>query len=289
MNKLIRFFSSVVVFLQFSFQVECKPIRENTNYTANDTDSIKTEIYSFPNPDEIMTYIMDDEFTFNESSLSNPKESYQYHNDVKQNILVGIFLADLAYCFWLDQPAKGMVYLNAIDDLSKNQSLYPHLSSDIKDRLVNNNGNIDSLICLSNDIYKLTKDYLLETERYQSYAFITVGSIIESLYLILNSSNLKYASSTIQHRIAEQHNLISNMENMLNSYLSESVSIDIKKDISPLIDAYNELVTHTAETTISDQNNILIIGNNKKENIDLNCLIKIKKAVEDIRYNWLKH
>nr|WP_321411384.1 hypothetical protein [uncultured Carboxylicivirga sp.] len=288
MNKLIKLSASVIFLIQFSSHIECKPLEVYSSFLFNELDSTKTEIFSFPNPDEIMTYIMDETFSFNEYILSNPEETYRYYNDEEQNILVGLYLADLAYCFWLDQPAKGMIYYDAIDNLSNTQSLFPHLSFDIRDRLISNNGSIDSLKFISNDIYKLTKDYLLETERYHTYAYITMGSILESLYLTLNSTDLKYASSSIHHRIIEQQNLINNLENMLNTYLSESESSEIKKNLKPLLIAYKNMVIKKGKTTISNQNDLLIIGSDQITNPDLESIFKFKSTVEEIRNNWLK-
>ncbi|MCU4162778.1 hypothetical protein [Carboxylicivirga caseinilyticus] len=287
MNILIKPHALFLVLILFSLHIESKPIEINSSYINNEQDSTKTEIYSFPNPDEIMTYIIDNKFDFNESILSNPKESDQYLTDDRQNILVGIFLADLAYCIWLDQPAKSILYFDTIDDISKSQSLFPYISYNVKDRLIGNSGNIDSLKYISNDIYKLTKDYLLETERYQTYALVTMGSIIESLYLIFNSSNLNSASATIRQRIVEQQNLIFNLEDMLNSYLTDSEITEIKKQVSPIINAYKEMVLKKSQTTISDENNILIIGTDQKEDVDVELLYNLKRKIDIIRNNWL--
>ena len=156
----------------------------------------------------------------------------------------------MAYNLIFQQPAKGFEYMKAIDELGQAQNLFPYLSYSFKDRFINNINNMDSLKAFSDEVYELSMFNLYETKRYSTYAMITLGSVVESLYVILYSYNKDKPNEALMKRIAEQESMIYQLEEMINSYLDPRTSKNLLKDVEPLISAYRGLVGEKGATKV---------------------------------------
>ena len=252
-------------------------------------DTILLEIYSFPAPDEIMSYVIQQQLDHHGEFLSDTDITNKYLTDNEQTILVGIYLADMAYCLTTDEHSKGLKYLNTINEIAKKMSLFPYLETNIKDRIISNLGSIDTLKAISNEMHDLTLDYLLDTERIDTYIYITAGGIIESLYILLNSYEIKESNNIISQRIAEQKAIIDNMNEMINYYLDSYQLKTLKNNIQPIVNIYSSIIDINSNNRVHQQNDLLIIGSDSKNQIDVEQIIHLRKEVNTLRNKWIKN
>jgi len=259
------------------------------SFPNRNQDSVFFDIYSFPSPEELMSYIITNQIDFNPQYLTNPQLTYKYISDKEQTLIVGVYLADMTYCLISEQPSKGLEFLNVINEIAEKQSLIPFIDHSLKDRFLDNFGNIDTLKSISNEIHNLTLDYLLETERMNSYILISTSSIIESLYLLLNSYDSIEANNIFNQRIAEQNALIKNIDEMLTQHKNSPDLMALRSDIMPIINAYSIIISSNNETTIRYDNELIVLGSSTETKVDIDRINHLKLELNKLRQKWIKY
>nr|WP_321450914.1 hypothetical protein [uncultured Carboxylicivirga sp.] len=252
-------------------------------------DSITNYIYSFPSPDELMAFIKTKELEFIPDYLVEPSNLYLYDTDHEKLLLLGIYMADMAYCTMLNESTRGVKYIDNITKIAEELSLYPFIDDVLKDRMITNLGNVDSLTIISTEIHKSTVDFLWYNERFSSYAVISLSSIVESLFLLLNSYDLSKSNDILNQKIVDQKGLFSNLDEMLFKYADNEKIMLLRNELQPIILAYKKIIEDKEARVIETPKGIIIIGQKNNQIIDKEKIIHLRKEINKLRYKWIKN
>ena len=279
-----------VLFLIFSFLLQSKGFSTSTHHHYPQTpseDSIVSNLYSLPSPEEIFNYIEAGNLKYNPGILSSPDNIKKYKSSISQFKIVGIYLADLSYALAFEQPAKGFEYMKVIDAVGNQQNLFPYLDYEFKERFLSNMSNIDTLIMLSDEAYDLAMENLFETHRFNSYATISVGCVLESLHLILSSHDKENPSVELMRRVADQKNLIDQLVEIIELYMDKREARSLLKDLNPLIESFDSFDVKKNKTQVNTRYDRVFIQPTKEMSLTKEKLDNLRIAISELREKWI--
>jgi hypothetical protein len=257
------------------------PIAIFTNHNS-ENDTIVTEIYSIPSPEEIMYYINNGEIHYQSDLLSN--NNHEHFIDYQEYLILGSNLADLSYCVYLGQKSKVLTYFQTISVSAKRLNLLTKDIETIKERFERNLLQIDSLKEIYEEVYDLMMKQLNESKRYNHYTIVSLGIFVESIYLILNSSKLENSNKQFKRRVGDQQYILIQINEMIDRYLDNSNKLKYKKELELLNLAFQKYSVKAASPTSRLRYDGTIVISASKEKEDLkNRLFELKKEIESVR------
>ncbi len=181
------------------------------------SDSISEMVYSVPDPDEIFNEIFIDEYVLKPNLVHSLSSANQLFESKTIALNIGVYFADMAYLILMEKNIMAVEYLKTILELSKNLELNSSQNPDLIFSIENNINNKDTLFTLIKESVYDIKDELEYTKRNKILVLIYTGSIVESLYLAVNSINYE-DSNVINEKILEQNIIIDNLYDFLSQY-----------------------------------------------------------------------
>lgn len=181
-------------------------------------DSLAKITFLLPSPDEILSEIFSDKFSFN-PQLVNPKgNAGKYLESRLLAVNLGVYSADFAYLNLNDNKATALEYFKIVRDLTQKANIYGLFNESIFNRLQNNLTKKDSLNAISHEIYNNMLSILESSRRNNIYALIASGALIESLYLSVSSIENYVDYQPIAQRIFEQKYILQNFYEFASQY-----------------------------------------------------------------------
>ncbi len=221
---MYRVISSVIVsILVFcSFQtVSAGNLPENDKIPQT-TKAIKRLFFNVPSPLEVSAILKRINLPYN-ADLMNPyknAENYLSQSDMALNI--GVYGADLSYIRIYEQYQDAARYLAVIKKLTAALGVPESEEHKTLKRLEANIQNQDSLLSIISNTFTKSDMYLKENKRSETAALIVLGGWIETLYLSVNSLNLKHPNKDLEQLIAEQKYSLKNLMGLLNQYKDDA-------------------------------------------------------------------
>jgi len=289
MRSIIKSSLPLGIFLFFLLGTNQAKAKSSIGNFYNQTDSFEMVLYSLPSPEEIISYVNYGQLKYSPGIMQKTIRTDRYVNSKDQSIAIGIYLADLAYTIVFEQSRASLDYLKAIDDLGKSQNIFPPMSKKFRDRFIKNLDNIDSLSALSAEIYEMAMDNLYETSRHNTYAVISSGCVIESLYLVMNSYDKTVSSTQLVKKISDQKLVLDQLIEMIEAHVDDRSKLVIMADLKPVIEAFNSLTGGKSSATVKNRyDGVVIIGGKSnviKSNVAYDAL---REAINEVRNKWIK-
>jgi hypothetical protein len=262
----------------------------NSSPIAPSSDSLEVEFYPIPSPDEILEYIDVNSLHYRESILNNLKNVDLYNTSYEKKIGFGLYMADLAYALSFEQTGTVMNYFGTIEGLGRELNLFPSEIGAISERFITNINRHDSLKNLYTESYILMIDHLDETSNIGSYAIISAGSFIESIYLALNSLNPDAENDAYKIRIWGQKLVFEQLMKIADHHLDKPLQERFYKDLAGLkrvFDTYSERPKPTT-TQVKDNGNIVLGKADQKDGKKPASLTELRKEIDILRRKWVK-
>lgn len=258
--------------------------------TSPPEEEMLVEFYSIPSPDEILSYIHNNEIQYTPDIISDEKKKSDYRTSTEKLLALGFYMADMAYTITYNQSATSLSYFEVVEDLGKNLNIFPSEVEALGQRIIKNMNRMDSLNILYDEVYLTIIGNLHETDRFGEYAIISAGGFIESLHLALNSNGTKIMEDEFIKRVWDQKMIMDQLHKMFERYLSPTVKSSIIKDITPLTKAFNEFIQHNTVTSSSTREDgaVLIGIVPVPETQSLPPITKIHEEVNKLRSKWVK-
>ncbi len=290
-NRRMSKISTLIWMLLFlsSFQLTVKS-ETGLDYILQTEDEMLVEFYSIPSPDEILSYIHNNEIQYTPNIISDESKKNDYRTSTEKLQALGLYLADMAYTITYNQSATSLNYFEAVEELGKNLNIFPPEVEALGQRIVKNMNRMDSLNILYDEVYLTIIGNLHETGRFGEYAIISASGFVESLYLALNSNGTKIMEDEFIKRVWEQKMIMDQLHKMFERYLSPAVKNHILSDIAPLTEAFNGFIQHnTVKSSATLNDGAVLIGIVPTEEIQpLPPIKKIKEEVNKLRSKWVK-
>jgi hypothetical protein len=265
----------------------CKPDRssgkksdlyeEDTSGVAQLESRIKKVYYRFPSPDEMFTIIDSTGLQFDNTIILPVKKADQYLDSKSQSLILGVYVADLAYITLFDRYKESIDYLQVIYSLSDKIRISSAFDKNLADRIEKNIRNMDSLSAISDEALTDLTYYLVRNNKENTFAIISLGGFVEFLYLSLNLvGDYNEDNPTIQ-RIVDQKTAFDNIMKYSDEYSDDPNVSAILEIVQPLHEFLKNITVIKTRTTVTkgEDGRIVIEGGDK---------IKINKA----EFNKLK-
>ncbi len=231
-------------------------------HVINSTDAI---FYAIPSPEEIINYIKDNRVKFNPELLHNYKEAKLYTSNEKKAIICGVYFADLAYISAFKKSDFSGDYLATIDYLLKELNISPNITKEQQVKIINSTSEPDSLYQISRDLYDTIISYLQEYDEGKTLSLLSIGTLIESLYITTYLHNDFKNQKAAINRIIEQKLLFEDIITMTETYKDNPVIKGLINDLKVLEKSFNNLSieTNVQEVKNNPDGSLLISGENK--------------------------
>jgi hypothetical protein len=262
--------------------------KESTNIDLEEVKgkylNLSGEYFAIPSPFQISIVLKEANVPYNSSMLSSVKDVSKYSTTFQKAFNLGVLGADLGYVTLNDQSQDALQYLAGIKKIADELGISSAFDQQLMKRYETNIENIDSVLVLVSDAYRLSDDYLKNNARNDLSSLVLTGGWIESLYFATKIAQ-ESSNEAIKKRIVEQKNTVESIIKLLFPFAGENqqvrtlteMMIDLNNEfkqidiryqyVEPEHDAENKMTKINSKTTIDFTQERLQTINTKIENI----------------------
>ena len=178
----------------------------------------------------------------------------------------------------------------AIDEMGRDLNLFPAEVSEISERFINNINHHDSLKNLYTDSYILMIDHLDQTSNIGSYAVISAGSFVESIYIALNSVKSEADDDAYRLRIWNQKLVFQQLMKIAERHLDKAQKERLFNDIAGLKRVFDSYIERPRPIKSEPKGtNTMVLGqSNQQETIKPASVNELRKEIDLLRAKWIK-
>jgi hypothetical protein len=245
---------------------------------------VKEIYYRFPSPDEMLNFIDKEKLSFNNRYLLPVNNSKSYLDSKSQALNLGIYIADMAYISLFQRQKEIFEYFQVIYGLSDKLRISSAFDINLMKRFEDNLKNVDSMRVLTDIAMTNITNYLVQNDKEKTFALISIGGYVESLYLAFNLVGGYNEKSLIIQRISDQKLVLENLMGYSLKYSGDPNVAESIKLLHPIRACYNELVVKESETTVKkDNSGKLIISGGQMITITPEQYQKLKDVTFAVR------
>jgi len=289
--KIVLFLTLTLIICLFSGCSGCqqekkkKQIGEQINFDdLNVLDSVETVIMALPSPEEILSYINSKQVEFDEDILLNSEYAMQFSTRKHKTLVLGMYLADLAYISSFSRTEYFSEYTKAIDYLIKDLEINLNLSEDLKNKLLNSSFDPDEVYNISQQLYSTIINYLQDLDDGKTLTLISVGTFCETLYVSTNLHNDFKIHEPSINRIGEQKLLYEDLLTMTASFKNSGLN-DIHDYLKGIEKKFNAINLESAQTldVSTTENGVLYIKGDSKIDISKEKYFEFSQSINELR------
>jgi hypothetical protein len=270
-----------------------KSVSSKENYVPEPDNQNANEqgiYYLYPSPQDLMEFISESNIRFHKDLIFNAKLFEKFNTGSMAKTLIGVYLADLAYCNLLNQNQDARLYLYAVSKLSHNIYLSGNLKTELSQLLENDISSFDSIHeDITNLFYKIKTD-LEDSKQHETVSLISAGAYIEALYLIVFSVDFKIMNEDLQNKIGQQQFAFKNFVEYIKSHQDNQIIPHLLPEFERLLKIMNEMKfeTEAVESVPAESNKIRITGGSKFR-ITHDEFKELREIVTNLRFKILNN
>ena len=237
-NSYIFHYTVAILFIFISF-----PLKSQQNHPfSNQQDTLvsKDILYTYPTPDELLNVIEKEHLNFNNNYLNPVNNVHQYINTKTKHLNLGIYLADLAYAAFFSKRNQITKYVDAISQTSDELLISSQTKAQMKEDLIQNMENLDSIYHLTNVYYYDIMQELEDNNSNSLMIIISAGTYIESIYLALSLVDKFSNENELIKKIAGQKNAFVSLLNTSKLYKKDYYIKEVIPYLERIISMYNQ-------------------------------------------------
>lgn len=255
--------------------------------TIERADKAQKVFQTIPSPFETASIFEEAGATYN-GDVTNPMENVSnYTTSFQQAVNLGVYGADLSYANIFDQSQESMFYMNCSKKMADALGVSAAFKPKTIERIEENMNNRDSMMTIVNDAFWMCDAYLKENGQSDLSALIISGGWIEGLYLGTVSLNKENPNAELMAKIADQKYSLNNLIDLIGTYDNEHVN-GIKAHLQELQTVFNKIEETEAESTVSNEDEIAVIGGGSTLNYTPEIIFEIAITTEKIRNEIIK-
>ena len=252
-------------------------------------EEMVVEYYAVPSPEEILSYIHNNEITYTPKLMNSPANSDKYQTSKERLVAFGMYLADMAYAGSFEQSGTALRYFEVTERSGKSMNLFPAEIEGLVERMLNNMNRIDSINNIYDELYLMVIANLHDTDRFGEYALISAGGFIEALYLALNSSDSRLKEDGFRMRVWDQKMILDQLKSMFNKYLNETQKTQVMKDFEGVFTAFEEFANSPQATTSNKRDDgAMVLGAAPAKGKAINPIENIHQEINLLRAKWVR-
>jgi len=243
--------SLVILISLYSFT-----LRSQHHQSFNQSDTLISQeiLYTYPTPDELLDVIEKEHLNFNNQYLNPVGNVNQYLNTKTKNLNLGIYLADLAYAAFFSKRNQITKYVDVISQTSNDLLISAETKAKMKEDLIQNMENLDSIYHLTNVYYYEIMQELEYNNSNSLMVIISAGTYIESIYLSLSLVDKFSDENELIKQIAGQKNAFVSLLNTSKLYDKDYKVKEVIPYLEKIISLYNQF-------KVEDKGKLIFIKN----------------------------
>lgn len=252
-------------------------------------DTMVVEYYPIPAPDEILSFIDDNNLNYRPVLLNKKEKVNQYNTSIEKRLGFGIYMADLAYALSFEQTGTALSYFELVEKMGREMNLFPREIETIGQRFVDNINQPDSLRSHYTESYIIMIDNLQQTDNMGSYVIITAASLIESIYLALNSLAANTEDDAFRLKIWQQKYILNHLYTTADKYLDKNQKELLFKDLAGVKRVYDTYKERPRPISIQEKDNgTIVLGQKSTDKTEKPAPIQeLKKEIDLLRAKWV--
>lgn len=298
--KAIKIFTLTILIVNLIVSFGCKCSRTDNELpdidnSLIDSTSLPQDINEIliPSPIEVIEVISNSGFSYDPSVLSKlgiEKKALLFKH---KSLLLGVYVSDFAYASMFNDREIGKQYFNSIQTLTKDMGISSVLNDAYYKRFENNINNYDSVDVIFKDFSSNAYNTLTETGNQEILSMIAIGSVVELLYIGLNSIEFNEHNQDVITRMLEHKAIFENYYKNFILYNKEKEEFSyLMGDLDKIYSFFIANITSENHTVVAtDMKNHFIVKDVVKSNIgkkelqDLYELIEITRAkILELKY-----
>lgn len=225
-------------------------INEDSIDIQKQMDQAKEIFYSLPAPNEVATFLIQNEGTyFDKEILNSIDKSYNYTTEASQAYNLGVYSADLSYASLFDQNQVVINYMATSKKLAEQLGILEAFGQETIDKLEANVNNRDEVMRIISESFMDSDAYLQENNRHEIGAMVLIGGWIEGVYLAIMLSDKEPESNIpLTSSILEQQLSLELMIMFLDDFQGTDSKLGLMKDdMYDLYDVYSKIQTNVTD------------------------------------------
>lgn len=223
--------------------------------SSNITIGVGGKVFIIPSPIQTAMLIQKSGAQYDKTILNETSKINSYSTKFQKCLNLGIYGADLGYTTLYDQTQDALMYFKVTHTLANDLGLASAFDKNFIERFQRNLGKRDSLLALVSVAYRISNDFLKNSDRNEEAALIIAGGWIETLQFAINVMKTK-GNDDIKNRIAEQKNALDNLISLLSMYQGNEEYAELLQKLNDLKLEYDKVqYTYTYERPITDEVN----------------------------------
>jgi len=247
--------------------------KRSENYA--DTSQGKSMVYlnyKLPLPFDIYKQVKNSKFKYDKAYLLGYRNLGKYFTEEKMALALGVYSSDLVYSAIYNKSQEVIEYLNASGELAGKLEISEGYDNKMVDRASRNIDDNDSINKLAREAYWRTCNYLEKNNKTYVLPLIILGSWIESVHVLVNTSIGTKTEDGLYKDIYLQKEVVSN----LTAYFNDA----ILKEENP---QYKLSLTNWLGKLQKVKTDFDLIINEDVNKIDMEQLKKIIVTLEELR------
>ncbi len=246
-------------------------------------------IYFVSSPGEIIEVLNEADLKYKAGLVNDFTKYENYVVQSSQAINLGIYTADLGYCAYYDELSCAANLFFAIQELSNKLEVSYLLNNIQHSRVKKNLHNADSVRNLAKEYNRMIFSHFVENNKKGMLTLISIGGLVESLYLALNSIEKVDPESAIAKAIAEQKLSFEVLRDFAHQLTGNKLIEEVLGDIEKLDKVFETISpTKTTKTNVEKNNGKIVIGGSNNLTINQEQYEKLKSVVTEIRNRYIE-
>jgi len=263
------------------------PLRSQHHHPLNQSDTLISQeiLYTYPTPDELLDVIEKEHLSFNNQYLNPVGNVNQYINTKTKNLNLGIYLTDLAYAAFFSKRNQITKYVDVISQTSNDLLISAETKAKMKEDLIQNIENLDSIYHLTNIYYYEIMHELDYNNSNSLMVIISAGTYIESIYLALSLIDSFSEENELIQKIAGQKNAFVSLLNTSKLYEKDHYLNEVIPYLEKIISMYNQFKVEDKGKLIFIKNPNGTVRFKSAEKVTMNeqQFITFRKTIHEIR------
>ncbi|MDY6802081.1 MAG: hypothetical protein SVU94_12780 [Bacteroidota bacterium] len=293
MNQLrlkIKAYHLLQILLVILISLYSFTLRSQHHQPFNQSDTLISQeiLYTYPTPDELLDVIEKEHLNFNNQYLNPAGNVNQYLNTKTKNLNLGIYLADLAYAAFFSKRNQITKYVDVISQTSNDLLISAETKAKMKEDLIQNMENLDSIYHLTNVYYYEIMQELEYNNSNSLMVIISAGTYIESIYLSLCLVDKFSDENELIKQIAGQKNAFVSLLNTSKLYDKDYNVKEVIPYLEKIISLYNQfkvedkgklIFIKNPNGTVRFKSAEKVVMNEEQFNSFLNTIRKIRNEI----------
>jgi hypothetical protein len=257
---------------------------EPKDTVEQDPNAFTVDERRLPTPKEFFDVIRMVGGTYRGELLAPLNSNIKFPDNRSRALMFGVYSADLAYISSFEFGTNALAYLNKIDEMAKEMDLEGIFDKELRERIMKNDGNLDSLFIISDVAYQKSIEYLQMGQMEDILGLMLTGGWIESMYIVSSSAGKYDEKNPIFDQLKGQYLVLETILEYLEPYSGKNdFMLQVFGMMSDLRDAYYSGGTAGDETQVTQADGMLVLSGGQSVVMNAEVYGKIVEKIAQIR------